>query len=214
MAATWAAAAIDMAAAMEDARAAWAAAWAAAARAADLAADLAAAAAKVAGVAGRLGSGGGGQRGGGEHGGGGAALMATGGAAAVSMAGGDEGGGGDGGGDGGGGGETFAAAACRSGGPRPVAPQSCASACNQGAVSTCACSLMRRVRAVARTLRRKSPHANSSRPDDAARAPGRRRGCSSGRSATLHMKRVDRVERKAAVIGAAVRRSHARCLAC
>ena len=39
--------------------------------------------------------------------------------------------------------------------PRPVSPQSCASACDQGAVSTCACSGIRLVRAVARTLRRK-----------------------------------------------------------
>ena len=54
----------------------------------------------------------------------------------------------------------------------------------QGAVSTCVRALMCRVRAVARTLRRKSPHANSSRPGDATRAPGRQRmrGCSSGRS--------------------------------
>ena len=54
----------------------------------------------------------------------------------------------------------------------------------QGAVSTCVRALMCRVQAVARTLRRKSPHANSSRPGDATRAPGRQRmrGCSSGRS--------------------------------
>ena len=63
-------------------------------------------------------------------------------------------------------------------------PQLCASACDQGAVSTCACAVMRWVRAVARTSRRKSPHANSCRPDPtAARGPGRRRGCHSWRSA-------------------------------
>ena len=48
--------------------------------------------------------------------------------------------------------------------PRGWPRQSCSSACDQGAVSTYACAAIRRVRAVARTLRRKSPRANSCRP--------------------------------------------------
>ena len=44
---------------------------------------------------------------------------------------------------------------------RGRSPQSCASTCDQSAVSTCVCAVIRRVRAVARTLRRKSPHANA-----------------------------------------------------
>ena len=57
--------------------------------------------------------------------------------------------------------------------PRPVASilRAMRSGCCQPVCMRC----VLRVRAVARTLRRKSPDANSSRPDDAARAPGRRR---------------------------------------
>ena len=94
-----------------------------------------------------------------------------------------------GGGVDGGGGETLAAcaaAACRSGGPRLVASILCEPERMRSGRCQHVCMRCRRVRAVARTLRRKSPDANSSRPDDAARAPGRRRGCSSERSATLH----------------------------
>ena len=94
-----------------------------------------------------------------------------------------------GGGIDGGGGETLAAcaaAACRSGGPTLVASILCEPERMRSGRCQHVCMRCRRVRAVARTLRRKSPDANSSRPDDAARAPGRRRGCSSERSATLH----------------------------
>ena len=84
-----------------------------------------------------------------------------------------------GGGIDGGGGETLAAcaaAACRSGGPRLVASILCEPERMRSGRCQHVCMRCVRVRAVARTLRRKSPDANSSRPDDAVRAPGRRQG--------------------------------------
>ena len=98
-----------------------------------------------------------------------------------------------GGGIDGGGGEMLAACCglyggglSQRGGPRLVASILCEPERMRSGRCQHVCMRCRRVRAVTRTLRRKLPDANSSRPDDAARAPGRRRGCSSGRSATLH----------------------------
>ena len=91
----------------------------------------------------------------------------------------------------GGNGETLAActaAACRSGGPRPVASilrermrsGRCQHVCMRCDPPSSRC----RAHFEEEVAGREQHY--SSRPDDAARAPGQRRGCSSGRSATLH----------------------------